>query len=37
MPNRQVQEFWTLDGIRVGKIDFLDQFSLINNDDSDER
>ncbi len=37
MPNRHVQEFWTLDGIRIGKIDLLDQFSFINNDDSDTK
>lgn len=34
MPNRQVQEYWTLDGIKIGKVDFLDQFPFINNDDS---
>ena len=34
MPDRQVQEYWTLDGIKIGKVDFLDQFPFINNDDS---
>ena len=34
MPNRQVQEYWTFDGIKIGKVDFLDQFPFINNDDS---
>lgn len=31
MPKRTIEEYWTLDGRKIGVIDPLDQFSLIND------
>lgn len=32
IPNREVQEYWTLDGRRIGQFDLLDEFSSINSE-----
>ena len=29
IPNREVKEFWTLDGRKIGQFDLLDEFLLI--------
>lgn len=34
IPVREVKEYWTLDGVKIGRLDLLDQFPFINSPDS---
>lgn len=33
IPNREVKEFWTIDGRKIGQFDFLDELSLVIDKD----
>ncbi|CDZ74841.1 hypothetical protein ING2D1G_0682 [Peptoniphilus sp. ING2-D1G] len=37
LPNRIIQEFWTLDGRKIGRLDLLDQFPFIKDADSNTK